>query len=270
MRWNDTDRRFRVLAGALAGGCPILLLCAAINRGAGDAVAPPIPWPPLGMGAAILLALCIGASIGLSTLPFAGTGRELAKRSAFHFLLTGVLVVALGRVCGWYEAPVGGAFLFGLYAFFYLLIWLTRYAGWRVELSQIRSRLGLAPPASPLRLRGSLPYLLVLGGIFLALRPLAEVADDPTVPLLRAMFLPWLCYPVTALVVGFMSGLRVGLCPLLPLTAFVSFLPALLFSHVPYDWPMGLAYAALALVGNLSGGAIRRARAGLRGEKEEK
>lgn len=270
MQENDTRQRFRLLAGALAGGCPILLLCAAINRRAGSAATPLIPWPPLGVAAAILISLAIGASIGLSTLPFAGTGRELLKRSAFHFLLTGFLVVALGRVCGWYEEPLGGVFLFGLYAFFYLLIWLTRYAGWRRELSQIRSRLGLAAPPSPLRLRDSLPYLLVLGGIFLALRPLAEVADDPTVPLLRAMFLPWLCYPVTALVVGFMSGLRVGLCPLIPFVAFVTFLPALLFSHVPYDWPMGLAYAGLALLGNLSGAAIRRARTGLGAEKWEK
>lgn len=255
MEVQGIDQRRRVLVGGLAGGCPILLVCAAIQRG-GAGSTPLFHWPPLGVAAAIVLSFAIGGAVGLSTLPFAGTGRELAKRSAFHFLLTGVLVVALGRVCGWYEAPVGGAFLFGLYAFFYLLIWLTRYAGWRLELARIRARLGLAPPPSPLRLRNSLPYLLVLGGIFLALRPLAEVADDPTVPLLRALFLPWLCYPVTALVVGVMSGLRAGICPLLPLTALVTFLPALLFPNVPYDWPMGLAYAALALLGNLIGWAI--------------
>ena len=258
MERNDISRSHRVLAGAVVGGGLLVLLCVYIQRAAWAHVTPLIPWPPLEMGVVTLLACSIGGAIGLSTLPFAGTGRELAKRSAFHFLLTGFLVVALGRVCGWYEAPVGGAFLFGMYAFFYLLIWLTRYAGWRLELSRIRTRLGLAAPPPRLHLLDSLPYLLVLGGIFLILRPLAEVADDPTVPLLRAMFLPWLCYPATAVVVGFMSGLRAGLCPLLPLTAFVTFLPALFFDHVPYDWPMGLVYAALALVGNLAGWSIQR------------
>lgn len=255
MEVQGIDQRRRVLVGGLAGGCPILLLCIAIEGAAWASVTPLFP-PPLGIAAQAALAFAIGGAVGLSTLPFAGTGRELAKRSAFHFLITGLLVVALGRVGGWYEAPVGGAFLFGLYAFFYLLIWLTRYAGWRLELARIRARLGLAPPPSSLRLGDSLPYLLVLGGIFLALRPLAEAADDPTVPLLRALFLPWLCYPATALVVGVMSGLRVGICPLLPLTALVTFLPALIFPNVPYDWPMGLAYAALALLGNLIGWAI--------------
>ena len=162
--------------------------------------------------------------MGVATLPFDDYGPALAARSLLHFAVTGGLVLLLGwllELVG--PSPAAILLLLGLYTFLYLTVWLVRWLGWRAELDDLRSALDLPAP-SPSRLNGreSLPYALLLAGFFLLLRPLAEVLDAPDVPVLRALLLPWLAYPFVALLTGWASGLARGLCPLVPLTAFVS------------------------------------------------
>ena len=224
----------------------------------------------LALAAQCAVTFALGAAVGLATLPFDGYGPALAARSLLHFAVTGGLVLLLGwllELVG--PNPAAVLLILGLYTFLYLAVWLVRWLGWvdektlnvmgwRAELDDLRSALGLpAPPPSPLNGRESLPYALLLAGFFLLLRPLAEVLDAPDVPLLRALFLPWLAYPFVALLTGWASGLARGLCPLVPLTAFVSFLPNLLWPHVPYGWQQGLVYALLALGANLLAAAVR-------------
>lgn len=215
----------------------------------------------LAVAAELCAAFGLGAAVGVSTLPFDGHGPALARRSLLHYLVTGALFLLLGWSLRWFDgSQIGGIlFLLGLYTFLYLVVWLVRYLGWRAELDQIRRALGLAPPpASPLRWRESLPYLLLLAAFFLLMRPLAEPLDAQDLPLLRALFLPWLAYPFVALVVGWALGWARGFCPLLAPVAFVSFLPALLWPNVPYDWRQGAVYALLALGAHLAGSAVKR------------
>ena len=262
----------RILAGGLAGAGlagagyrPLFIggfsappLCGALIQSCGI------------LGAvAVTLALffAFGAAVGVATLPFDDYGPALAARSLLHFAVTGGLVLLLGwllELVG--PSPAAVLLLLGLYTFLYLTVWLVRWLGWRAELDDLRSALDLPAP-SPSRLNGreSLPYALLLAGFFLLLRPLAEVLDAPDVPLLRALLLPWLAYPFVALLTGWASGLARGLCPLVPLTAFVSFLPNLLWPRVPYDWQQGVVYALLALGANLLAAVVRRRRGEERG-----
>lgn len=214
----------------------------------------------LALAAQCAVTFALGASVGVATLPFDDYGPALAARSLLHFAVTGGLVLLLGwllELVG--PSPAAVLLLLGLYTFLYLTVWLVRWLGWRAELDDLRSALDLpAPSPSCLNGRESLPSALLLAGFFLLLRPLAEVLDAPDVPVLRALLLPWLAYPFVALLTGWASGLARGLCPLVPLTAFVSFLPNLLWPHVPYDWQQGVVYALLALGANLLAAVVRR------------
>lgn len=108
--------------------------------------------------------------------------------------------------------------------------------------------------------RENLPHILLLCALFLLLRPLAEVLDDYAVPLLRALVLPVLAYPFTAVGVGIAAGEKNGFCPLVPLAAGLAFLPNLLWPNVPYDWRQAVAYAGCALLGEAVGAAWHWAR----------
>ena len=147
MNHRDTGRPLlRLLAGGLAGAALLPALCALLAQaGVGQR-----PGPGL-LPAALLLSAAIGGAAGLATLPFAGTGAALALQSGAHFVITGGLALALGGVCRWYHSPAGGACLLGLYTGGYLLIWLSRYALWRLELGRLRRRLGLTGPKSKRR-----------------------------------------------------------------------------------------------------------------------
>ncbi|NCB62969.1 MAG: DUF3021 family protein, partial [Clostridia bacterium] len=191
----------RILIGGIVGG-GLLLLCGLINRIARGGLIYPFTLVSYKMleafGNVVLpafltvgFAFGVGASIGVGTLPFAETGKALAKRSALHFAVTAFFLLALGGVCFWYENLTGAVVLFGLYAFFYAVVWLVRWLGWRAELDELRSALNLpTPPPTVLHWGESLPYAALLAGFFLLLRPLAEVLDAPDVPVLRGLILP--------------------------------------------------------------------------------
>lgn len=271
----------RILIGGILGGGMLLLLCGLINMIALGSVVR--PFTLVGhrarevFGNAALPAFLtvgfsfgVGAAVGVGTLPFAGTGMALAKRSALHFAVTAFFLLALGGVCFWYENLMGAVVLFGFCVFLYLAVWLVRWLGWRAELNELRSALHLPVPSpAAFHLGESLPYALLLAGFFLLLRPLAEVLDAVDVPVLRALILPWLAYPFIALLVGWVSGRARGFCPLVPLTAFAAFLPNLLWTSVPYCWEQGLVYAALALGANLIGAAWNRCAGKWRGRKDK-
>lgn len=268
----------RILAGGILGGGLVLLLCGLVNLGAGGGALSgaersfrlvnaemEAAFGSPGLAGALVgaLAFALGAAVGVSTLPFDDHGSAMARRSLLHFLITGGLFLALGRVCFWYKELIGGVFLLGIYLFLYLVVWLVRWLGWRSELSRLRAALNLPEPAcSPLKWRESLPYLALLTALFLLLRPLAGALDAGDVPVLRALVLPWLAYPFAALTVGWAAGRTLGFAPLAPLTAFFAFVPNLLYSTVPYDWWLGLVYAALTLGANLLGRVRRRQKEG--------
>lgn len=274
---TDTRKQWlkRALVGGLIGMAAVALFAYGWNGlTAGGVLHPHGHWAVvspamvarLGSRSAALavelaLAFFLGAAVGVSTLPFDRTGRALALCSAVHFLLTGALVLLLFWACGWVPGVPALGLWFGFYTFIYLVVWLARWVGWRAELSALRAKLGLSPgERSPLGWRENLPHILLLCALFLLLRPLAEVLDDIAVPLLRALILPWLAYPFTALAVGIVAGEKNGFNLLVPLAAGLSFLPNLLWPNVPYDWWQAAVYALCALLGEAVGGGWRWAR----------
>ena len=94
-------------------------------------------YPPL----ALLACVGLGVMAGVATQPFAESGRELLLRSAGHFAVTAaffaLLVMELDMASDW----MGVLFWEGLLALLYLLIWLGRWIGWYVEVSQLRELL---------------------------------------------------------------------------------------------------------------------------------
>lgn len=220
--------------------------------------------PPL----ALLACVGLGAMAGLATQPFAESGRELLWRSGGHFVITAaffaLLVVEVDMASDW----AGVLFWDGLLALLYLLIWLGRWIGWYVEVSQLRQLLGLEPGPTPLKWRETLPYLpfvlLLCTAAPLALRGV-ERAMETDVPALTGIVYPLLILPVASFCVGLSLGKRRGLCPLFPLACFVCYLPVVFVLYNSSALVHCFFTALPALGGNLAGWALARMR-----EKREK
>ena len=207
----------------------------------------------LAVAVQFVLFFVFGALVGIATIPFAEEGRELLVRSALHFLAmeavccVGVLLNFAGT-----ESPLPWMLALAL---LYALVWLGRLAAWWSELDAIRAKLGLAPVASPLRWRESLPSL----GFALLLCLIVPLAlhffDAPDVPLLTAALWPYLLLPVGGFMGGLSLGKRHGLCPLYPGTCVLLTLAATLLLHNSSPWITGGIALAATLAGNLSGAA---------------
>ncbi len=207
----------------------------------------------------LCLAILAGAEVGVATLPFADSGRELVARSLVHFLVMSATVGLWAAVnFGVRELPF---FLIPL-ALVYVLVWLGRWVGWYAEVAAIREKLGLAPGPSLFHWKESLPYV---GFAFLLcdVLPLAlRVCDATDVPVLVGLLLPYLLLPVGSFMSGLSLGRRHGFCPLYPLACGVFFLPTVFLLMNYTALPHCLMAAVPALAGNLAGAARRRIKKG--------
>lgn len=228
-----------------------------------------IIWMPYVMGSrecpplAVLACVGLGAMAGLATQPFADSGRTLLLRSAGHFVLTAAffaLLVAEGKMA----QDLRGVLVWeGLLLLLYLLIWLGRWTGWYLEVTQLRALLGLDPGPTPLKWRETLPYLpfvLVLCDLLPGALRLIERVTKADVPALSGLILPFLLLPVVSFCVGVSLGKHQGVCPLFPIACFVCYLPMvyLLFNYTALFHCFMTAVPALA--GNLLGGLRQRSR----------
>lgn len=209
-----------------------------------------------------LLGGMFGAVVAVSTLPFADDGRALVLRSLGHFGATATTFSLLLWVCRWVDHVRYIALWVGLLAVLYLLIWLGRWIGWYVEVTQLRALLGLAPGPSPLKWRETLPYLPFLL-LVCDLVPLALRWVDRTVivdvPVLSGLILPFILLPAVGFFSGLSLGKRQGVCWLYPVACFVCYLPMvwLLFNDSALFHCSMIAVPALA--GNVLGWLYRRA-----------
>ena len=198
----------------------------------------------------------LGAGVGVATLPFAEEGKELLIRSMFHFCYMAAVSSALIWLCGWNRGEWPAWLLeLALLALLYALVWLGRLAAWWSELDAIRAKLGLAPVASPLRWRESLPSL----GFALLLCLMVPLAlhffDPPDVPVLTGMLWPYVLVPVGGFMGGLSLGKRHSLCPLYPAACVLLTFAATLLLHNSSPWINSAIALAAALAGNLSGAA---------------
>ena len=206
----------------------------------------------------------LGGAAGVATLPFADDGRQLLLRSAAHFAVTSVLFLLLAaQIYSWKDWDTL-LILEGSLALLYALIWLGRWVGWYVEVMQLRTLLGLDAGPSPLKWRETLPYLpfvlLLCDGLPILLRwvELAIEGGIIDIPVLSALFLPFVLLPVGGFFAGVSLGKRQGVCPLYPAAAFLCYLPMLsaVSSAALFHCFM---VAVPALAGNVLGWMYRRA-----------
>ena len=207
----------------------------------------------LGTVQAFLLWFLFGAEIGIATLPFADSGRELVVRSLAHFAVMSLTVDLWAAVnFGVRELPF---FLIPL-ALVYALVWLGRWVGWYAEVAAIREKLGLAPGPSLFHWKESLPYVGFAFLLCLVLPTVLRLLDDPT-PLL-SVFYAFVLLPVGGVMSGLSLGRRHGFCPLYPVAcgAFivVFILTAKLYTNMADGAMIPIAFVA-ALAGNLAGAA---------------
>lgn len=217
----------------------------------------------------LLLWALFGAEVGVATLPFADSGKELLARSLVHFAVTAVTVGAWAALNFPYEPFFAlPEFLIPLAAV-YLLIWLTRWVGWFSEVEAIREKLGLTPAPSPLKWREVLPYLLLLGAVNALAMPLLH-SFEGHYPVLTGFLLPFIIYPILAGAVGFHTGKHCGFTALVPIAVYLLSLlndfwlwmaKVLSVANMAYGYVrQGLDYAAIALVFHLLGVLVRRQR----------
>ena len=173
----------------------------------------PPPFEGWGVLFSFLLFALLGAEIGVSTLPFADSGRSLVGRTLAHFaLMAGTVSLWAGLNLGALDAL---SFLI-LLASIYVLVWVGRWVGWYAEVAAIRAKLGLAPGPSPLHWRETLPYLVFALGLCLGLPALLRLLDPQDVPVLSGVYFPFLLLPIGTFCSGLSLGHRHGFSPLYP------------------------------------------------------
>lgn len=206
----------------------------------------------------------LGAGAGVATLPFAEEGEELLIRSVLHFAYTAMLFSILVWLTGWaIDVPMWLTQLF-LLALLYALIWFGRWLAWWFEVDEIREKLGLTLPPSPLKWRESLPHIGYAALLCFVVPALLAVSlfrsDDPSpgaVTILTPLVAIASCPP------GVSLGKRRGFCPLYPISCGAFYLAALfgLYYTDRYHDPTTAflvctaAVFAAALAGTLSGAA---------------
>ena len=219
----------------------------------------PYAFEPLGVLLSFALWALFGGLVGIATLPFADSGRELVVRSLLHFVVTAATVgLWAGLNFGWLELSY---FLIPL-ALVYAIVWLGRWVGWYTEVAAIREKLGLAPGPSLFHWRESLPYVGFAFLLCLVLPMALRLFDAVDVPVLSVMY-AWLLLPVGGFMSGLSLGKRHGLCPLYPVScaAFILILIPLarLTSNMADGVLIPIALITV-LAGNLAGAARRRAK----------
>ena len=236
----------------------------------------PCGLEPLGVLLSFALWALFGAEVGIATLPFADSGRELVTRSLIHYAVTSATALV------WGELNIHGAFwvvflwLLIPLTLVYVIVWLGRWAAWWSELDAIREKLGLAPVPSPLKWRETMPSLGFALLLCLVVPLALHFFDARDVPLLTALLWPYLLLPVGGFMGGLSLGKRHGVCPLYPAACAVLALTATLLMLRAGNVLSGgivLAFTRLlgrgavlnggialiaALAGNLSGAARYR------------
>lgn len=213
---------------------------------------------PLGILLSLALFALFGAEVGVTTLPFADSGRELVARSLVHFALTAATVSV------WAVLNFGVVnlvyFLLPL-TLVYILVWLGRWVGWFAEVAAIREKLGLAPGPSLFHWRESLSYVGFACLLCLVL-PLALTLFEATdVPLFGIMY-TFLLLSVGGFMAGLSLGRRHGFCPLYPIACGV-FIGGFILTGSRIDGGILFAVAVIAATaGNLAGAARRRMKLG--------
>ena len=212
---------------------------------------------PAAPAANLCLCFLMGAEVGIATLPFADSGRELVVRSLAHFAVMSATVGLWAAVnFGVGELPF---FLIPL-TLVYALVWLGRWVGWYAEVAAIREKLGLAPGPSLFHWKETLPYV---GFAFLLcdVLPLTlGIFEVPGIPVLVGILLPYLLLPVGGFMSGLSLGRRHGLCPLYPLACGLFYVPVVfLLMNSSALFHCGIVLCA-ALAGNLAGAARHHTR----------
>ena len=206
---------------------------------------------PLGILLSLVLFALFGAEVGVATLPFADSGRELVVRSLLHFAATAATVSV------WAALNFGVVnlifFLFPLTSV-YILVWLGRWVGWFAEVAAIREKLGLAPGPSLFHWRESLPYVGFAFLLCLVLPVVLTFFDAIDVPVFGIMY-TFLLLSVGGFVSGLSLGRRHGFCPLYPVSCGV-FIGAFILTGPMIDGGILFTVAVgSALAGNLAGAA---------------
>ena len=212
---------------------------------------------PLGVLLSFALFALLGAEVGIATLPFADSGRELVVRSLLHYTVTAATACLWAglNIC---STPADYLAVLVPLTLTYLIVWLGRWVGWYTEVAAIREKLGLAPGPSPFHWKESLPYVGFAFLLCLVLPTVLRLLDDPT-PLL-SVFYAFVLLPVGGFMSGLSLGRRHGFCPLYPaacaLFTLVFILTAKLYTNMADGALLPIAVAAV-LAGNLAG-AVRR------------
>ena len=217
-----------------------------------------VRWDAAAMLIQLALYFALGVGLGVASLPFADSGRELVARSLAHFCYMAGVFSALVWLCRW-NWGMWGVWLaeLGLLAVVYLLVWLGRWVGWYAEVASIREKLGLIPGPSLFHWKETLPYVGFAFLICLAVPTVVRLCDDH-VPLFSIL------YGVLLLpVVGFMSGLslgrRHGFCPLYPIACAVFIVAFILTARLYTNMADGILIP-IAVVSALAGNAAGAAR----------
>lgn len=203
----------------------------------------------------VLFAL-LGAEVGIATIPFADSGRELVARSLIHYAATAATVCLWAglNVC---STPADYLAFLAPLTLVYAIVWLGRWVGWYGEVAAIRAKLGLAPGPSPFHWRESLPYVGFAFLLCLALPMALRLLDDAT-PVLSALY-AWLLLPVGGFMSGLSLGRRHGFCPIYPAACvgfILLFIPLARLCSNMADGAL-IPIAAVSVVLGNAAGAVR-------------
>lgn len=104
-----------------------------------------------------------------------------------------------------------------------------------------------------LKLKETLPYLLILAGFYAVLLALTYFLDFEAGEATRVVLLEWGAFPMLSAIVGGVMAQKIGFMPIYGAFAGIIFVPMMYLCFVEKNWYVVLMYVVFGYVGELFG-----------------
>ena len=89
-----------------------------------------------------ILSAVLGAGFAGASVIWEKDDWSLLKQTGIYFAIITVIMMTVAYICEWIEHSVNGvAKYFGIFFAIFVVVWLVRYAIWKIRISKIKDRI---------------------------------------------------------------------------------------------------------------------------------
>lgn len=141
---------FRIFVGLLGGIVISYLITIGVSMALGDGeFYPCVPSLIDHFGSELnaviiqtILSSVLGAGFAGASIIWEKDDWSLLKQTSIYFAIVTVLMMTIAYVCEWMEHSAKGiASYFGIFFAIFVVVWVIRYAFWKIRISKIKEKL---------------------------------------------------------------------------------------------------------------------------------